>query len=225
MPSGASEELHYHSNAQQLFYILSGKANFELNGRREIICANESIHVPPKHLHKISNNENEDLRFLVISQPMAQSDRVDVINHTEELKEAVKTLNVEWLEKYFKVEPMDVIQLSDPQTEIIDKGGMIYYARHNDKIVGTVSLLKVETGIYELGKMAVTQTAQRIGIGTILMEHCINIAKQKKLSKLILYSNTQLKSAIHLYKKYGFVEIALESGHYDRANIKMEKII
>ncbi|MBA2612497.1 MAG: GNAT family N-acetyltransferase [Bacteroidetes bacterium] len=156
---------------------------------------------------------------------MAQSDRVDVINHTEELKEAVKTLNVEWLEKYFKVEPMDVIQLSDPQTEIIDKGGMIYYARHNDKIVGTVSLLKVETGIYELGKMAVTQTAQRIGIGTILMEHCINIAKQKKLSKLILYSNTQLKSAIHLYKKYGFVEIALESGHYDRANIKMEKII
>jgi N-acetylglutamate synthase-like GNAT family acetyltransferase len=93
----------------------------------------------------------------------------------------------------------------------------------NDEIVGTASLLKKTEAIYELGKMAVTDRAQGQGIGTILLEHCLNEAKQKQIKTLILYSNTILKSAIHLYRKYGFVEIELESGLYERANIKMEK--
>lgn len=71
--------------------------------------------------------------------------------------------------------------------------------------------------------MAVTKKAQGFKIGTILLEHSLNIAKQKQIKKLILYSNTNLKSALHLYRKYGFIEIELESGLYERANIKMEK--
>ena len=42
------------------------------------------------------------------------------------------------------------------------------------------------------------------------MEFLIQFAKNKKWSKLILYSNTKLKNSIHLYKKYGFKEIPLE---------------
>ncbi len=70
--------------------------------------------------------------------------------------------------------------------------------------------------------MAVSEKVQSRGIGTFLLEHCINFAKQKQIQKLVLYSNTQLKSAIHLYQKFGFKEIELESGLYERANIKME---
>ena len=71
--------------------------------------------------------------------------------------------------------------------------------------------------------MAVTINAQGFGIGKLLMEHCIEFAKQKSIKKLILYSNTKLKPAIHLYRKYGFNKVELEPGHYERANIKMEK--
>ena len=39
---------------------------------------------------------------------------------------------------------------------------------------------------------------------------------------MILYSNKKLESAIHLYRKYGFVEVELEEGLYERANVKME---
>ena len=150
---------------------------------------------------------------------------IEVVNYTEETKEYVKHLNYEWLEKYFVVEPNDVIQLADPQREIIDKEGHLYYAKHNGAIVGTVSLLKIEVGVYELGKMAVSEKAQGLGIGKILIEHCINVAQQMHLAKLVLYSNRSLKPAIHLYEKYGFVEIPLEPGHYGRANIKMEKVL
>jgi GNAT superfamily N-acetyltransferase len=147
---------------------------------------------------------------------------IEIVDYSEGTKEFVKTLNYEWLEKYFKVEPVDVISLADPQKEIIDKQGRIFYAKYNGEIVGTASLLKIEDGVYELGKMAVIETAQGLGIGTVLLEHSLQVAKQSGIARLILYSNTKLASAIHLYRKYGFKEILLEAGHYDRANIKME---
>jgi len=152
-------------------------------------------------------------------------EKIIIVGYTEELKEHVKTLNVEWLEKYFRVEDIDVIQLSNPKEEIIDKGGLIVYARHNDKIVGTATLLRIDNNSYELGKMAVTESAQGLGIGKILMDHLLKIAKQIDAKSVVLYSNRTLGPAIHIYKKYGFVEIELEAGHYERANIKMEKVL
>jgi ribosomal protein S18 acetylase RimI-like enzyme len=148
-----------------------------------------------------------------------------IIPFSIELSSVVKTLNYEWLEKYFKVEKGDVIALSNPQVEIIDKGGFIYFAKLNKEIIGTVSLLKKSDTVFELGKMAVTENAQGLGIGKLLIEYCLTVAKEKNIEKLILYSNTKLTSALHLYKKYGFIEIELEYGLYERANIKMEKII
>ncbi|QQS31203.1 MAG: GNAT family N-acetyltransferase [Sphingobacteriales bacterium] len=148
---------------------------------------------------------------------------IEIIDFSDEICEPIKTLNYEWLEKYFQVEEGDVRSLSNPKTEIIDKGGFVFYAKLNHEIVGTASLLKKTDQIFELGKMAVTEKAQGFGIGTLLLEHCLKIAGQIGVQRLILYSNTKLKQAIHLYRKYGFVEVELELGLYERANIKMEK--
>ncbi|MDG2432837.1 GNAT family N-acetyltransferase [Flavobacterium sp.] len=150
---------------------------------------------------------------------------VRIIPFSTELKDYIKILNVEWLQKYFRIEDRDEIVLSNPQEEIIDKGGLIFYATYKDEIVGTVSLLKVSETVYEISKMAVTSTVQGIGIGKFLLEHCFTVAKEINARTLILYSNRSLKSAIHLYRKYCFVEIPLESGVYERADIKMEKVL
>lgn len=147
-----------------------------------------------------------------------------IVPYSVELKEHIKTLNYEWLEKYFFVEQGDVEQLSDPQLHIIDKGGHIYFAKYNDKIVGTSTLIKTGIGEYELAKMAVTEKYKGLGIGKLLLEHCIREAKGLKALKLSLFSNTKLISAIHLYKKYGFTKVPLpEDIHYQRADIMMEK--
>jgi len=153
------------------------------------------------------------------------NNKIEIINFSADLKEPIKTLNYEWLEKHFQVEKGDVVSLSNPQEEIIDKGGFIFYAKLNDQIIGTASLLKKSEAVFELGKMAVTGNAQGYGIGTLLLEHSLNFAKENGIEKIILYSNTILETAINLYRKYGFVEIELESGLYQRANIKMEKTI
>lgn len=147
---------------------------------------------------------------------------LEIIDYSNDLKDQIKLLNYEWLQKYFRVEKGDILSLSNPKEEIIDKGGFIFYAKIGAEIVGTASLLRKGDHTFELGKMAVTAAVQGKGIGKRLLEHCLAVAKEQAAEKLILYSNTQLGAAIHLYEKYGFKEVEMEQGLYERADIKME---
>ncbi len=137
--------------------------------------------------------------------------------------EKFKSLNLEWLDTYFKVEPIDELVLNNPKGEVIDKGGFIFMIQKNYNTIGTFAFIKKNEKVYEFSKMAITPDERGNGYGNIAMEFIIQFAKNKKWSKLILYSNTKLKNSIHLYKKYGFKEIPLEKNLiYSRGNIKME---
>jgi len=150
---------------------------------------------------------------------------VEIIPFSAESKEPIKTLNKEWLQKYFKVEEKDEIVLSNPQEEIIDKGGLIFYAKYKGEIIGTVSLIKIDHDTFELSKMAVSDKVQGLGVGNQLLIHCLAVAEKNNIKKLILYSNRKLLPAIHLYEKFGFNEVPLGNVSYERADIKMEKIM
>ena len=77
MPPGTSEQAHMHKKAQQLFYILSGKAVFEIAGEQTSVRADESFYVPPNTIHRIFNEGKEELHFIVISEPRSHGDRID----------------------------------------------------------------------------------------------------------------------------------------------------
>ncbi len=149
-------------------------------------------------------------------------DGVEIVEYKDEYAACFAQLNIAWLQKYFVVEPIDNEMLSDPKKWIIDPGGMIFFARIGEKIVGTFALIKIENGVYELSKMAVDEHFRGNKIGNHLLSFCIEEGKKLKADKIILYSNTKLEPAIHLYKKFGFKEVALEHSDYARANIKME---
>lgn len=78
MPSGTAEKRHYHGLAQQVFYVLSGRASFEMDGEIFFVNPGESIHVKKGSRHCIANQEEVDLEFLVISEPKSHGDRVEV---------------------------------------------------------------------------------------------------------------------------------------------------
>lgn len=225
MEPNTREQLHFHHQAQQFFYVLDGCGQFFLEGKMYELLPGEGIAVASHQLHYIENTHPTTLRFLVISSSPASACRVNIIPFSTDHREAVKLLNTEWLEKYFYLEPGDVFALSNPETVIIDKGGKIFYAEYQGTIVGTASLLRIDDTVYELGKMAVTQSAQGLGIGKALLKHCIFEAQSKKIAAIILYSNTILERAITMYRQFGFEEIQLESGLYERANIKMKLML
>ncbi len=131
-------------------------------------------------------------------------------------------LNIEWLETYFYVEDYDREVLSNPREHIIGPGGHIFFIIENETVLGTVALLKRGNLAFELTKMAVLPEARGKQVGQKLMQYCIDFAKANSFQQLFLYSNTLLENAIHIYKKYGFLEVHLEQpNHYKRSNIKM----
>ena len=140
--------------------------------------------------------------------------------------EQFKALNIEWLKKYFEVEPIDERVLSNPRSEILDSGGFIFMAEIKDEVIGTFAFIKKRNQIYEFSKMAIDPKFRNKGYGNILMQFAISFAKKCHWNKIILYSNTILKNSIHLYFKYGFIEVPMEADViYSRGNIKMELIL
>lgn len=156
---------------------------------------------------------------------MGMGEEVEIIAFRKELAPHFKELNEAWLEKYFSIEPKDMEVLGDPEAYILNKGGHIYFARVGNEIVGTFALIQEAEGVYELGKMAVKEAYQGRNIGNKLLQHCLEKAKELGAARVILYSNTILEPAIHLYKKWGFVEVPMGASDYKRSNIKMENVI
>jgi len=147
--------------------------------------------------------------------------RTKVVSFRPEFASDFRDLNIEWLEKYFYVEEHDTEVLNNAKTYIIDNGGYIFFALVDGTVAGTVALMNEPEG-YELSKMAVSPEFQGLKIGQQLMQYCIDFAKDKNWTQLILYSNTILENAIYIYRKYGFQEVELEkNGPYQRGNIKM----
>ncbi|HSI70990.1 MAG TPA: GNAT family N-acetyltransferase [Gillisia sp.] len=148
---------------------------------------------------------------------------IEIIPFQQEYAADFKELNLAWLNKYFWVEPHDEEVLGKPQQYILEPGGNIFFVKEGDIIIGTVALMKVEDGIFELTKMAITPAAQGKKAGQKLMEHCLEYSRKLGWKKLIIYSNKKLENAIHIYKKYGFQEIPIGSNNpYARGDIKLE---
>lgn len=147
-----------------------------------------------------------------------------IVPFSEVYRSAFKTLNEEWITKYFKMEEMDQISLNHPQEYILDKGGYIAVALLNDEAVGVCALLKSthESFDYELAKMGVSPKAQGNGIGKLLAYHIIEKAKSLGAKRIYLESNRVLKPAISLYHKLGFTEIVGATSPYERSDIQME---
>ncbi len=76
MPSKTKELKHYHSISQQFFFILKGEATFELESGIIMVVQGEGIHILPNIKHQINNNTENDLEFLVVSQPNIRTDRI-----------------------------------------------------------------------------------------------------------------------------------------------------
>lgn len=133
-----------------------------------------------------------------------------------------KELNLEWLRKYFCVEPIDAEVLSHPD-QIIAQGGAIFFARAQGRVVGTVALLKSSGRRYELTKMAVTPEWQGRGISRRLLNAAIDAFTAGGGGELFLESSSILTPALTLYESAGFVHAPRPDGpsHYDRADVYM----
>ena len=137
---------------------------------------------------------------------------------------AFRTLNEEWISRFFALEPTDRATLGDPDTHIFALGGYILMASVDGVDVGTVALIPFGHATYELSKMAVSRHLRGLGIGRQLIEHTIAFARSIGARSLFLGSSTRLVNAVHLYESVGFQHVppaSLPGIHYSRADVFM----
>lgn len=147
---------------------------------------------------------------------------IELIPYEDRYQADFKRLNLQWLDKYELTETYDLEILDDPRGVVIDKGGCIFLAMHEGRVIGTAGLWKENESAYELVKMAVDEEFRGKGISKLLLEKCIEEARQLKARSLFLFSNSQLQTAIKLYEKYGFTRVDLTGSHFETADVKME---
>ena len=147
---------------------------------------------------------------------------INIIDYEDKYHDDFRKLNLYWLEKYNLLETHDVMVLDDPRATVINNGGYLFLAETDGKIIGTAGIMPEHDGEYELVKMTVSPEHQGKGISKLLLEKCLEKAADINVKKVILYSNSQLKTAIALYEKYGFRHVPAINTPFETADIKME---
>lgn len=152
---------------------------------------------------------------------------VRIVDYAAQWREDFARLNLEWLQRWFAVEPIDREVLSDPETHILADGGRVLFAllRHADgeRAVGTVALKHQGGGVYELTKMAVEPGHRGLGIGRALMRGALDAYRSTGGRELFLESSTKLAPALALYESVGFVHhpAPRPGSHYARSDVHM----
>jgi putative acetyltransferase len=139
--------------------------------------------------------------------------------------EAFRELNEAWIARYFRLEEQDLVQLRDPEHNILRPGGQIAMAVAGEEKVGCCALIFIRPGVFEVAKMAVSESYRGHGIGRKLLEYTIAQAKALGAHTLELASNKKLANAVHLYESVGFRHLPperIEPSPYARANVFME---
>lgn len=78
MPPHTAEDMHYHTQARQFFYMLSGTAIMKLSDREIVLDTDEGLEIAPGTIHQMTNSSDNEIQFLVMSVPKSHGDKIIV---------------------------------------------------------------------------------------------------------------------------------------------------
>lgn len=78
VPAGGAEVRHHHEKANQFFFVLSGQATLEVDGKIHTLHAEEGLYVRAGVPHQLRNDSSTPLRFIVTSSPPSHGDRIEI---------------------------------------------------------------------------------------------------------------------------------------------------
>lgn len=152
-------------------------------------------------------------------------DELKIIPYESRFQADFERINNAWVTQYFKMEPMDRYVHANPEEAILKPGGKVFLAQVEERIVGTVALIRISDDAYELAKMGLETSYRGQGIGKKLCAVVIRTATELGAKRLVLYSNHRLIPALTLYRSMGFRETPLQSSEYQRADVRMELLL
>jgi ribosomal protein S18 acetylase RimI-like enzyme len=102
------------------------------------------------------------------------------------------------------------------------RGRLLVVEAPDGVVVGTAAVRVLEPSVGEVKRMWIRPAHQGKGVGRPLMDACLAEARALGCRRLRLDSEERLTAAVHLYRAYGFKEIADYNGN-PRASVWMER--
>jgi DNA-binding MarR family transcriptional regulator/N-acetylglutamate synthase-like GNAT family acetyltransferase len=99
------------------------------------------------------------------------------------------------------------IQHYDPKKE------RCWIAEKEGEVVGSVFLVKKSKAVAKLRLLLVEPKARGLGIGTRLVDECTRFARHAGYRKIVLWTNSILHAARHIYEEKGYHLVRRESHH------------
>lgn len=92
----------------------------------------------------------------------------------------------------------EFIQNFDPKWE------RCWIAERNGERIGSIFLVRKNTSTAKLRLLLVEPSARGLGLGKHLVEECLQFARQAGYRKVVLWTNSILDTARHIYERSGF---------------------
>ena len=90
-------------------------------------------------------------------------------------------------------------------------------AKLNNEIIGFAGI-KIIIDEADIMNIVTKKTYRNQGVGTLLLEKLIALSKSISLKSVSLEVNESNFSAIHLYEKFGFIEVGNRKNYYNSSN-------
>lgn len=100
------------------------------------------------------------------------------------------------------------------EDELKNENSYYIVAKMNEEVIGFAGIKSVIDEA-DIMNIVTKKDSRGYGIGSILFKHLIDYAKNNGIKKLSLEVNENNLVAIHLYKKFGFEQIAKREKYYN----------
>ena len=178
------------------------------------------------HLLEQLSQMEEELDRKPLPERAPARDDLEILPFSDELAGDFYRINEEWVSSMFTMEANDYDILEHPRERVVDNDGEIWFIKDPELgMIGTVALIKISDGVFELTKMGVSETARGKKAGEKLLAFVLGRASTLGIRQLYLLTNSKCEAAIHLYEKLGFQHdaeiLAKYSARYERCNVAM----
>ena len=79
LPAGSAFRPHYHEDMEEVFIILTGKVEMNVNDEPHVLLPGDAIVISPREVHTMKNLTQQELEYIVVGISTGQNGQTIVV--------------------------------------------------------------------------------------------------------------------------------------------------